>query len=613
MSKAELIDDMGVANVGFLIENLGKDAGECQYLRELVQNAFEAIQRQEYWEGGRVEVDFELVEGVRKLRVTDNGIGMTPDEVRQNVNRLSASAGTQAFDKNFGIGAKITAAVRNPHGVVYKSWKDGTGSITVLGRQNGRYGRIGWRNPQDGSVDYWLPLPDSEKHAIITGSGTSVVLLGMSKSDDTTLPPPNADFPSQWAAVYLERRYFEIPRGIVLRVLRPAEIFDSELGASRPMHVTIRGQRYYLDKHSVYRGEIDLPRVDAQVYWWILSDSIGANGTTWNNRGHVSSLYQNELYETKSGTARSWALKDFGIYAGHGRVVIYVRPTNVLGANTARSALILRGGRPIDYATIGNAFAEHMPDELSGFMSDQVSAETGDHRRSILKNLREVEEALEFVRYRRLPKGALEHVQPEPGGRTLRSYERQEAPPERVPAPPVLPDPQPRDATGRVGSDYYQRARDELARLRVRRVDPDPLPIVVWDEEGNTVAPGRAATYTHARHTVTANPYFDLYLDLLEWSIDEAKKRSSSEIDEAALRKICEDEVRRWIAEALSQVVVVIRSMAHDARWNPGAYEAALSDEGLTAAVVSHRWLLLSAIKRGLAGRLGRSKENPEI
>ena len=45
MRPAALVDDMGVANVGFLIENLGKDAGELQYLRELVQNGIEAIAR----------------------------------------------------------------------------------------------------------------------------------------------------------------------------------------------------------------------------------------------------------------------------------------------------------------------------------------------------------------------------------------------------------------------------------------------------------------------------------------------------------------------------------------------------------------------------------------
>lgn len=612
MSKSELIDDMGVANVGFLIENLGKDAGECQYLRELVQNSFEAILRRMDSAGGRVEIDFESINGVRKLRITDNGIGMTPEEVRQNINRLSASAGTQAFDKNFGIGAKITAAVRNPHGVMYKTWKDGIGSITVLGRQNGRYGRIGHRNPVDGRIDYWLPLPDKERHPVLTNSGTSVVLLGTSKTDDTTVPPPNADVPSQWVATYLERRYFDLPPGITLRVLRPTEIFDSALGTSRPMYDTIRGQHYYLDKHSVWRGVKRLPRADADVYWWILSEAIVSGGKTWNNRGHVAALYQNELYQVRSGIARSAALKDFGIYAGHGRVVIYVRPVNVLGANTARSALVLKGGGPVDYGVIGNVFADEMPDELSAFMAGQVSAETGDHRRSILKNLREVEAALEFARYRRQPKGELESVQPESGGHPTRMRERLDTQRELPPQDAAPPEPQAQDVTGRVGSAYFQSAREELERLRVRRVDPDPLPQIVWDDNGTSVKAGRAATYTSARHVVTANPRFDLYLDLLEWSVDMARKRVSGEMDEATLRQICQDEVRRWIAEALSEAVVVLRSMAHDERWTPKDYEIALSDEGLTAAAVSHRWLLLSAIKRGLAGRLGRTKEGVE-
>jgi hypothetical protein len=67
--------------------------------------------------------------------------------------------------------------------------------------------------------------------------------------------------------------------------------------------------------------------------------------------------------------------------------------------------------------------------------------------------------------------------------------------------------------------------------------------------------------------------------------------------------------VRRWFEEALSQAVVVLRPLAHDERWGPSVFENGLSDEGLTVAVVSHRWLLISAIKRGLAGRLGRMKE----
>lgn len=611
MSSNALIDDMGVANVGFLIENLGKDAGELQYLRELVQNAIESIQRRDDQEEGRIEIDFELVDGIRKLRITDNGVGMTPDEVRQNINRLSASAGTQAFDKNFGIGAKITAAVRNPHGVMYKAWKDGIGSLTVLGRHNGRYGRIGWRNPDDGTVNYWLPLRQTERPRIIKDSGVSVVLLGKSKADDTTLPPATADLPSKWAAAYLERRYFEIPPNITLRVLRPLEIYDSELGGLRPMYATVHGQRHYLDRNSDSMGEVTLHRVDAQVYWWILADQSGIGGQTWNNRGHVAALYQSELYEVKSGVARGAALKDFGIYAGHARIVLYIRPTKVLGANTARSALILKGGGPIDYATIGAAFAELMPDELAAFMAGQVSAETGDHRRLILKNLKEVEDALEFARYRHGASGELEHVQPESGGRPAAIRERPERQ-EKEPSNPSIEPAEPRDAAGRVGNAYFQNARAELERHRVRKVNPDPLPRIVWEKDGSSVPAGRAATYTHASHVVTASERFDLYRDLLEWSVEEARNRVSSEIDESALRMICEDEVQRWFAQALSEAVVVLRSMVHDERWSPAAYERALSDEGLTAAVVSHRWLLLSVIKRGLAGRLGRMKDTAD-
>jgi hypothetical protein len=604
-SPHTLIDDMGVANVGFLIENLGKDAGELQYLRELVQNAIESIQCSNTREEGRVEIDYELIDGVKKLRITDNGIGMTPDDVRANLNRLSASTGVQAFDKNFGIGAKITAAVRNPHGVMYKAWRDGEGTVTILGRQDGRYGRIGWRNPEDDSVDYWLPLPDGEKHEIIKKDGVSVVLLGKSKEEDTTLAPPGAELPSQWVAAYLERRYFETPKTITIKVLRPVEIYDSGRGVMRALYDTIRGQRYYLDKHSEHHGRVELPDVSANVWWWILSEDIVSGGKTWSNRGHVAAVYQNELYEVHGGSSRNSALKDFGVYAGHGRIVIYVEPLDVLGANTSRSSLILRGGTPINYAEIGDAFADKMPLELAGFMAGQVSSEQGDHRKSILRNLKEVEEALEQARFRRSNQGKLDHLDEESGGRSSHInglHERRRS---------GSNDSNPQDASGRVGSEYLKKARDEMERrLRAKKIDADPLPRIVWDEDGKDVPDGRAATYTKAIHVVTANAQFDFYLDLLDWSIEEARSRVASNIDPETLRHVCQDEVRRWFEEALSQAVVVLRPMAHDARWGPMVFDNGLSDEGLTAAVVSHRWLLLSAIKRGLAGRLGKMKES---
>ena len=602
MSSIALVDDMGVDNVGFLIENLGADAAPQQYLRELTQNSIEAIQRAGISDG-KIEIDYEEVKGVRKLRITDNGEGMSPDEVRENINHLSASGGVQAFDKNFGIGAKITAAVRNPHGVMFKVWKNGEGSITILGRVDGRYGRIGFRQPDD-SVDYWLPLPEEERHPVIKDHGVSVLLLGTGDDDDTTVAPPGVALPTQWVSAYLERRYFVLPENVSL-VVNLRTIFDSARGVERPSPDTIRGQRYYLDKHSDAHNRVDLPDVDATVWWWLIGEKITEGGKTWNNSGHVAALYQDELYELRSGPSRASALKDFGIYAGYGRIVIYVEPHNVLKANTPRTDLILKGNRPIDYAAIGEAFVAKMPDELAAFMAGQVSAEPGEHRKAIRKNIREVEDALDQARYRRSRKGTVDNYDREDGG---------------LPAPTLEPSTgsdeisgrrRAQDAAGRVGGEYLRKAREERERrMRGERIDADPTPKIVWDEDGSNVPPGRAATYNPRVHIVTASAKVDYYLDMIEWAMDEAKQRSVSEIDATALRSIVTDLVRRWFEQALTEAVVVLRPMSHDAKWGPRVYETGLSDEGLTAALVSHRWLMMSAIKRDLSGRLGKQRDS---
>lgn len=601
MATPALVDDMGVDNVGFLIENLGADASELQYLRELVQNAFESIQRAGRGSEGRIEIDYDLVDGVKKLRITDNGVGMTPEEVSQNINRLSASGGIQSFQKNFGIGAKITAGVRNPHGVVYKAWKDGDGSVTILGRKAGRYGRIGIEDPETGDVDYWLPLPDEDKPDMIDDAGISVILLGQSSEDDTSQAPEGAELPSQWVAAYLERRYFDVPKGTTVKVRRPNAIYDSERGEERFINDTIRGQRYYLDQHSESSGIVTLPVVSSRVWWWLLSEDITKGGKTWNNRGHVAALYQDELYEVRTGNSGRSALKDFGMYAGHQRIVIYAEPNNVLKANTPRTSLILEGNIPVDYAEIGAAFAEEMPLELASYMAGQVTSEQSDHKKAIRKNLQEVEEELKAARYRRSQTGKVDRFEPESGVESGSENDTYESGATRR----TRSD----DAAGRLGSEYLRKAREERGkRLRGERADNDQMPTIRWTADNSTVPSGRAATYVKTGHIVTATTAFGFYQDVVEWSMKDARSRAASDIDDETLREMCEDEVKRWFEQALVEAVVSLQPMSHDRHWGPMVYATGLSDEGLTAAVMSHRWHMMSAIKRGLAGRLGRSK-----
>jgi len=106
------------------LERLGADCGDQQYLRELTMNSLEAEAMNVIW-----DVDWMLHEVtagvVYKLSCIDDGRGMSAREMIQHINNLSSSGRVQAMDANFGVGAKISAATRNPAGVVYQSWQGG--------------------------------------------------------------------------------------------------------------------------------------------------------------------------------------------------------------------------------------------------------------------------------------------------------------------------------------------------------------------------------------------------------------------------------------------------------------------------------------------------------
>ena len=144
-SSPEKFLAMSVSNIGFLLDRLGQDCHPLQFLRELTQNSIEAIQRT----GNPGEIvwdidwlNYDLGAGIRKLCITDTGDGMSGEEMVRFINQLSSSVTEQSFTGNYGVGAKISAATRNPSGVIYLSWKDGEGSMIHLLRdqETGQYG-----------------------------------------------------------------------------------------------------------------------------------------------------------------------------------------------------------------------------------------------------------------------------------------------------------------------------------------------------------------------------------------------------------------------------------------------------------------------------------------
>src|SRR5207247_911185 len=116
-------------------DRLGQDCAPLQYLRELTQNAIEAVQRtgvpgQITWDVDWISYD--LGDSPMKLCIVDTGDGMTGDEMIRLINQLSASGSEQSITGNYGVGAKIAAATKNPAGVIYQSWKNGSGAMVQL-------------------------------------------------------------------------------------------------------------------------------------------------------------------------------------------------------------------------------------------------------------------------------------------------------------------------------------------------------------------------------------------------------------------------------------------------------------------------------------------------
>jgi len=268
---------MTVNNIGFLLDRLGQDCHPLQFIRELTKNSIEAIERT--GEHGTIIWDYERVafelDGLRKLCIIDTGDGMTGEEMVRFINQLSSSTSKQSLQGNYGVGAKITAATRNPAGVSYFSWKNGIGSMIFLFRDEltQQYGLKQWERA-DGTWTHFLPIEDDVKPEIVEEHGTMVVLHGTKPTDDTLLAPDISPAPRRWITRYLNSRYFHIPENITiscregnLLVGGPAD----DIGTRR----TVLGQGEYLRRYSTAAGSVALDA--ATAHWWIIGDHTEDN------------------------------------------------------------------------------------------------------------------------------------------------------------------------------------------------------------------------------------------------------------------------------------------------------------------------------------------------
>src|SRR5450755_2688840 len=363
--------DLAVANPTFLLERLGAECGDLQFLRELTVNGLDAIAAHPHPATGRVvwDLDWQRLEAsggrVRKLAVIDTGTGMRPDQLGRYINQLASSSREQSGTGNFGVGAKIAAGSRNPHGLEYRSWHQGHSALVRFMRHpDERWGKQPQQWP-DGHTDYWRPLTDDDKPWLLRGQdhGTQVVLLGHNERHDTTQAPESVtDARQQWIARYLNSRFRQFPDGIEVLV-------REQIGRREPGQLTrIGGERHHIEQHAVATETVELR--DAIAHWWVLDDDHRTRrreAGVWASSGHAAAVLGDELYDvlpqTRGGYGR---LQDFGIRSGYERVVIHLEPNVAPGRlqpNTARTTLLL-DHEPLPWTGWGEEFTAAMPDEI---------------------------------------------------------------------------------------------------------------------------------------------------------------------------------------------------------------------------------------------------------
>jgi hypothetical protein len=603
------ISKMGVEDVYFLIKRLGADCDDYQQYRELTQNGIDAVIRARAsgllgpGEGEVVwDVDWYTVEdrGVYRACVSDNGDGMSADDLARYINRLSASGGVQSLVDNYGVGAKIAAATRNPAGLVYRAFQDHRGVLAQLVIDDANRA-VGFQRWQDG--DEWLdivdPLNEDTCPDLVRSHGVSVTLLGTHEYDQTVMGPMRGATPYKtwWLFRTLNRRYYQLPVTVKVRVFHT---WDPEtwpktkdMANSATLMREVFGQKHYLEKYKIASGVVQLS--SASAHWYIMDSSKGKDQRQFYEvSGHIAALYQNELLEMRSGTSGRKLLQNFGAVFSANQVVIYVEPDADLGnltTNTTRTDLVV-DGKPLPWMEWADEFREQLPGEIKELEAEIATDSTASsHNETILQRLKKIMNLFKVTRYRPARLGSIEAEMATIGNAVRPEGTRHQ-----------------KDGTGGSGGMKGGRAGAEYLATRKQGGTPaDQLnthsvgPVARWVsvQDGTREAgdfEDRAARYLAPQNLLLINSDFRVFADMVNHF-----EQSFSKVPGA--KTVIEDVVREWFEQQLIEAVMGLRALEGSKLWTQDQLTAAMTEESMTA-VVMPRWHTWNAIKQQLGRKL---------
>lgn len=389
-----------------------RESASSQWVRETFINAKEAGATTVHF-----GVEWQAVEakGVYRRTIADNGRGMTPGELRQFFNTFGGGGKPIGGEhENFGIGSKTSLLPWNTYGLVVVSYTaeypDGSMIWLMQDPASGEYGLKAFEiYDGEGEAEFATvvtPFYDPDegidwskiKPSFIERTGTVIVLLGNSPSDNTVRGDPSREEESDIRAVakYLNRRLWDLGETKVyvheLRSTnptnwprseeeafspRPADSIDRRVNL-RQVRGTLAYIRYTSPSYARRGGLADEGTVElsdgTEVAWYLWSGErpeIHDYAPKW---GFVGVLYRGELYDLANHPSR---FRQFGISEKEvrERVWLVMKPKEYDPATRRgvyprgdRSALAL-AGRPeaaLPWDSWGLEFLEKLPDAIRG-------------------------------------------------------------------------------------------------------------------------------------------------------------------------------------------------------------------------------------------------------
>ena len=196
------------------------------FLRELISNASDAIDKLRFKAqtesellGDDTELKIRITADKKKrtLEITDNGIGMTYDEVVENIGTI-AKSGTAGFLESVGAAGKqggVTPELIGQFGVGFYSAFIVADKVTLITRAAGSESATKWESSGDGS--YTIEAVDKKTR------GTTILLKLKKEEKD------EADFTEEWTLRGIVKKHSDfVAYPIVMDVEKTEPVLDKD-------------------------------------------------------------------------------------------------------------------------------------------------------------------------------------------------------------------------------------------------------------------------------------------------------------------------------------------------------------------------------------------------